>query len=158
MINRVMAATSATFIMIGISQPASANSGQTVGVAGTTSWPEIRDVVASIGVAGVPIQEGCADSTYCIVVKHERSNQAYAAITTGSASPPGNAQIIINDTHDGNRNYRTHLLYHELGHALGLWEHSNDCGSVMYPVVAGCGFYVLGYSSTEKDQLRKIWR
>ncbi len=148
----------AIMVFLGVALlPAAANAHThtTVGVTGYTSWiGEYHQTLGYLQAIGVPIHDGCAAGEDCITLTQYRAADGQAGNTVGHT---GNAVVTINVQYDpGDNAGRRETLTHELGHALGLWNHGG-CDTSMEPQIAQCGHYVIGYTPLEQQRLHEIW-
>ena len=142
--------------------PAQVNPGKQIGVTevtGAGSWPELPAVVEAIRTNyGVPIHaDGCVQGQPCVYVWHFTSRTGPAGLAGPRPGEPGSTNVGFNHAFDRGSTYRQMVIFHELGHALGLREHDSTCRSSMMPSLGSCGRYVLGYSPDQQAILQQIW-
>lgn len=135
--------------------PAQADTPPAVGFTGHTDWNETFEVIHDLRFSyGLNVTNGCADDNRCITIGHYRARDGYAGRANGWT---GNATVLLNSSYDWGHQYRLEVLYHEIGHALGLWEHGPACQTSMEEIITGCGYTVVGYTATEQQKLKELW-
>lgn len=159
MIKKIILSLAIAASVIVSPSPAGAGEPETnvIRVNGYTDWWETIEAINTLRTRyGVPISAyNCnEETTFCITVSHYSARNGQA----GYASREGNeAEITFNNYYGKGRGIRMQILYHEFGHVLGLWEHSNRCDAVMQRELAKCGRPVTQYNQIEQEQLREIW-
>ncbi len=152
---KILVAIAVFLIAVLVPTAANAHTHTSVGVTGSTSWiGEYRQTLSYLQAIGVPIHDGCAAGEDCITLTQYRAADGLAGHTDGFT---GNATVSINTQYDpGDNAGRRETLTHELGHALGLWQHGG-CDTSMEPQIAQCGHYIIGYTPLEQQHLHEIW-
>ena len=155
-------AVAASFIVALLGAPTASAEAQEphkeIRVNGLTSWPETIEVIRELREKwNVPIYEDdCLQGeAYCFTVVHYSEPDGHGGDAGGTT---GNGTIRLNDYYDAGHGHRKMVLYHEFGHLLGLWEHTETCDTSMARQIALCGYYVLGYNPTEWHKLMEEWR